>query len=304
MIRFLLAFTLALSPLANLAAFASEPADSVHAGDAGKKENKADFIIHHIVDGDQIDFEPFGTITLPKWEPVQIGGFSLDLSPTKHSVFLAFNSLLILIVVLLAAGTYRKNRTGAFVPNGIQNLIEIMTEFIRDDVARPMIGEKKYRKFLPYLLTAFTFTLVSNYMGLLPYGSSITGNINVTAALALTTFLVVHLFSGKAYWKHIFLPHVPIGLYPIMIPVEILGIFTKPFALAVRLFANMTGGHLVILTFIGLIFILESYLVAFLSVPLALFIYLLEILVCLIQAYVFTLLSGVFIGMAIEEEHH
>ncbi|MBN8706216.1 MAG: F0F1 ATP synthase subunit A [Bacteroidetes bacterium] len=295
----LLSFILAGSP--RVASCEPAPSDTLA---AEKKEGKADFIIHHIVDGDKIDFEPFGTVVLPKWKPIQIGSFQVDLSPTKHTVFLWFNTFLILLLALTAASAYRKNSSGNFVPSAIGNLFEIMIEFIRDDIAKPMIGEHHYKKFLPFLLSAFLFVLISNFMGLIPFGLSITGNINVTAALALVTFLTVHIYSGKSYWKHIFLPHVPLGLYPIMIPVEILGMFTKPFALAVRLFANMTGGHLVILTFIGLIFILESYYVALLSVPLALFIYLLELLVCLIQAYVFTMLSGVFIGMAVQNEEH
>lgn len=303
MIRNVLAGILLSFILSGSTCFAGEPVSS-DSLKTEKKEGKADFIIHHIVDGDKIDFEPFGTVVLPKWKPVQIGSLSIDISPTKHTVFLWFNTFLILLMTLTAASAYRKNPSGNFVPSAIGNLFEIMIEFIRDDIAKPMIGENQYKKFLPFLLSAFLFVLVSNFMGLIPFGLSITGNINVTAALALVTFLTVHIYSGKSYWKHIFLPHVPLGLYPIMIPVEILGMFTKPFALAVRLFANMTGGHLVILTFIGLIFILESYYVALLSVPLALFIYLLELLVCLIQAYVFTMLSGVFIGMAVQNEEH
>lgn len=298
---FVFLFSLALTGYPHFAISEAVSSDTLS---TEKKEGKADFIIHHIVDGDKIDFEPFGTVKLPKWNPVQIGTFQIDISPTKHTVFLWFNSLLILILALTASSAYRKNPSGNFVPSSIGNLFELMIEFIRDDIAKPMIGEHHYKKFLPFLLSAFLFVLISNFMGLIPYGLSITGNINVTAALALVTFLTVHIYSGKSYWKHIFIPHVPLGLYPIMIPVEILGMFTKPFALAVRLFANMTGGHLVILTFIGLIFILESYYVALLSVPLALFIYLLEVLVCLIQAYVFTMLSGVFIGMAVQNEDH
>lgn len=272
----------------------------------GEGGNKTDFIMHHVVNGKTIDLEPFTTIHLPTWEPIRIGSFELDLSPTKHSVFLWLNSLIVLILGITAGAAYRKRPDGYFAPKGLGNLMELLVEFIRNDIAIPMIGEHAYKKFMPYLLSVFFFILVSNYMGLMPYGAAITGDINVTAALALCTFFIIHFSAKKTYWQHIFTPHVPLALYPIMVPVEILGMFTKPFALAVRLFANMSGGHLVILTFIGLIFIIGTYAVAPIAILLAVFIYMIKVLVCLIQAYVFTLLSAAFIGMAVEEPapHH
>lgn len=270
---------------------------------ATQSPKKSDFIMHHILDGKDIDLEPFGTIWLPIWEPIQLAGFSLDISPTKHTVYLGIVSILLLLFGYFSAAAHRKAKGQIFVPRGISNLVEVFIQFIRDNIAIPNIGKHDYRKFMPYLITVFFFVLFSNYLGLLPYGASITGNINVTATLAIITFVITHIYSRATYWKHIFLPDVPLGVNLIMIPVEILGMFTKPFALAVRLFANMTGGHLVILTFIGLIFILESYYVALLSVPLALFVYLLEVVVGIVQAYIFTILSAVYIGMAVEEHH-
>ncbi|MDP3441315.1 MAG: F0F1 ATP synthase subunit A, partial [Ignavibacteria bacterium] len=162
--------------------------------------------------------------------------------------------------------------------------------------------------FLPYLLTAFFFILTCNFLGLLPYGSTATGNIAVTATLATLSFIVIQLGGIKhngffGYFKGL-LPHgLPAWLIPIMLVVELLGLFTKPFALAIRLFANMTAGHIVILALLGLIFILNTYVVIPVSIAFALFIYLLEILVALIQAYIFTMLSSLFIGMAVHQEH-
>lgn len=270
-----------------------------------EKKGGAGFIIEHVVDSDELDFpliihEP---IKLPKFAPIHIGNFELDLSPTKHIVYLGLVSILLLLTGLIAGKVYRKNTSFAVAPKGFTNLVEVLVEFVRDNIAIPSIGKDDYKRFMPFLLTLFFFVLISNYLGLLPYGLSITGNINITVGLALITFVTVHVSSRSTYWHHIFLPDVPWWLYPIMVPVEIFGVFTKPFALAVRLFANMTGGHLVILTFIGLIFILQTHLVAIASIPLALFVYGLELIVGLIQAYIFTMLSAVYIGMAVEKPH-
>lgn len=294
---------------AQIVADSSAVTDSaaVHAVTGESKEKKggdADFILEHIIDNDFLDFAPFHPIDLPKFEPIMIGGFALDLSPTRHIVYLFFVSALLLVIGLVAGAVYRKKSNTLVAPKGFTNLVEVLVEFVRDNIAKPSIGKDDYRRFMPYLLTVFFFVLISNYLGLLPWGLSITGNINVTVALALMTFVTVHVFSRKTYWAHILVPDVPWWLYPIMVPVEILGVFTKPFALAVRLFANMTGGHLVILTFIGLIFILQTHFVAIASIPLALFVYALELIVGFIQAYIFTMLSAVYIGMAVEKGHH
>ncbi len=243
-------------------------------------------------------------------EPVA-GEIVLDLSISRHLVFEWIAALLLITLALSMAARYRRGIGRRTAPRGfLQNALEVIILFIRDEVARPNIG-KKYQKFLPYLLTVFLFILFANLLGLVPFGATSTANITVTATLATFTFLVTHLFASKDYWQHIIWPPgIPTFVKPILIPVEILGMFTKPFALAIRLFANMTAGHLVILTLIGLIFIISGLLgsgaglgTAVISVSMALFIYLLELLVAFIQAYVFTMLSAIFIGMAVAEHH-
>ena len=242
--------------------------------------------------------------------PVE-GDVVLDLSISKHVVFEFLAALLLIWVALAVAARYKKGIGRRTAPKGVlQNMMEVIVLFIRDEVARPNIG-KKHQRFLPYLLTVFMFILFCNLLGLLPFGATATANITVTATLAIFTFLMTHLYASKDYWQHIFWPPgIPTIVRPILVPVEILGMFTKPFALAIRLFANMTAGHLVIVTLIGLIFILAGIFgtaaglgTAVISVSLALFIYLLELLVAFIQAYVFTMLSAIFIGMAVQEHH-
>ena len=186
--------------------------------------------------------------------------------------------------------------------------MEPLVLFVRDDIAVPNIG-KKADKFLPYLLTVFFFIWINNLIGLVPFfpgSANLTGNISFTVTLALITFLITNFNGNKDYWKHIFAtPGVPVWLAPIMIPVEIMGILAKPIALLIRLFANITAGHIIILSLISLIFIFKSVAIAPVSVGFVLFMNVLELLVAAIQAYIFTLLSALFIGMAVEEhEHH
>lgn len=220
-----------------------------------------------------------------------------------------------LIVWLLFTRVARMYKAGIgreTAPRGLlQNMLETLVLLVRDDIARPAIGAKADR-YLPYLLSAFFFILTCNLLGLVPFGATATSNLMVTAVLAVFTFVLTQVGGTKDYWMHILWPPgVPTFVKPILIPVEIMGIFTKPFALAIRLFANMTAGHLVILSLIGLIFSFANlfgdgagYGVAPVSVAFALFIYLLELLVSFIQAYVFTMLSALFIGMAVEEHDH
>ena len=240
------------------------------------------------------------------------GEVVLDLSITKHLIFAWIGALLVIIIFVRLARMYARGPGRETAPKGIfQNMMEAMVMFVRDDIARPILGPKS-DKYLPYLLTAFFFILTCNLLGLIPYGATATSNIMVTAVLATFTFVLTQLGGTKDYWLHIFwAPDTPVFVRFILMPVEILGLFTKPFALAVRLFANMTAGHLVILSLIGLIFAFTNlfgsavgYGVAPISVAFALFINLLEILVACIQAYVFTMLSALFIGMAVEEHHH
>ncbi len=257
------------------------------------------WILHHIMDERTLNFEPLGSIHIPQFPLL----FGIDITPTKHTVFMILGALLVLITFSYVASRYKKS----LIPKGITNLFEILIVFVRDEIAIPTIG-KGYQTFLPYLLTVFFFILFGNFLGLLPYSATFTSNLAVTATLAVATFLFTQ-FGGMInngffkYWKGL-VPHgVPLWLLPIMIPVELLGLFTKPFALAIRLFANMTAGHVVILSLLGLIFFMNTFVIAPISIAFALFIYLLEILVSFIQAYIFTMLSALFIGMAVHQDH-
>lgn len=237
----------------------------------------------------------------------------LDFSITKNVLSIFMSSLLIAILFIIIAKNYKRTRGHA--PKGIQSLFEPIIIFIRDDIAKASIGHH-YERFTPYLLTIFFFIFLNNLLGLIPFfpgGANVTGNISVTAVLALFTFAITTISGNKAYWKHIFnAPGVPWWLklpIPLMPIVELVGVFTKPFVLMVRLFANITAGHIIILGFMSLIFIFGNmnpftgYGVSVVSVVFAIFMGLLECLVALIQAYVFTLLSAIYFGMATEEHH-
>jgi F-type H+-transporting ATPase subunit a len=230
----------------------------------------------------------------------------LDLSITKNVLSLFIGVFLILLIMLSTARFYKKN--GAVAPKGIAKFLEPLIILIRDDIAKENIGHGKHHKYVPYLLTIFFFIWINNLLGLIPIfpgGANLTGNITITFFLALCTMAITLFSSNKNYWKHIFAtPGVPIALMPIMIPIEIVGIFTKPFALMIRLFANITAGHIIILALISIIFINKNLAWGALSVPMALFISCLEMLVAVLQAYLFALLSALFIGAAVEEAHH
>ena len=236
----------------------------------------------------------------------------VDLSPTRHLLFALLGMTILLIVVFRMAGRYKKGVGRETAPRGLlQNMLETVVIYIRDEVARPNLGEKTNR-YLPYLLTVFLFILICNLLGLVPWGATATSNIAITSVLAVITFVITQVAGTKDYWGHIFNPPgVPVALKPILIPVEFLGLFTKPFALAVRLFANLTAGHLIILNLIGLIFIINNdfgavagWGTAVPAMVMTLFVYCLEVLVAFIQAYVFTMLSALFIGMAAAEHEH
>ena len=237
----------------------------------------------------------------------------LDLSISKN-VFAIFVSFTIMLWVLLSVAKSYKCREGQ-APKGLQSCVEIAILFVRDDIARPAIGVK-YERFLPYLLTLFFFIFVNNLMGLIPFfpfGANVTGNIAVTLVLAVLTFLITTFSSTKTYWIHIFdTPGVPWWLkipLPIMPFTEILGVITKPFVLMIRLFANITAGHIIAIGFFSLIFIfgemnpVMGYGASIISILFTVFMTFLELLVSFIQAYVFTLLSALYFGMAIEEHH-
>jgi F-type H+-transporting ATPase subunit a len=269
--------------------------DTLHTAGA----NDSGWIMHHITDSRVLDFQPFGEFHIPQFPLL----FGIDITPTKHVVYMWLAALLMVVLFLVIAGRYKKS----LVPKGIVNFFEVFIVFVRDEIARPTLGHH-YSFFMPYLLTVFFFILFGNFLGLIPYSATFTSNIAVTATLAVFTFIMTQLGGIKSngfggYFKGL-VPHgIPSWMLIIMIPVEILGLFTKPFALAIRLFANMVAGHTVILALIGLIFFMNTIFVAFISIPFTLFVYLLEILVALIQAYIFTMLSSLFIGMAVHQEH-
>jgi F-type H+-transporting ATPase subunit a len=253
--------------------------------------------------------------------PVKIDGTTdterkipFDLSITKNVLSLFINMLILCFIFISIARSYARNVNKA--PKGLQSFLEPVILFIRDDLAKPAIGEKKYEKYMPYLLTVFFFIFLSNIFGLLPIfpgGTNLTGNLAVTGTLAVFTFIITTFSANKNYWKHIInTPGVPWWLkfpIPMMPLIELLGVFTKPFVLMIRLFANITAGHMVTLCFISLIFIFAKlspsigYAVSPVSVAFVIFMNLLDLLVAFLQAYVFTMLSALYFGLATEEHH-
>ena len=226
----------------------------------------------------------------------------LDFSITRNVISLFMGIALLLIVFLSVSSSYTKRAGKA--PKGLQSWMEPLIVFVRDDIAIPNMGHK-YARFMPLLLTIFFFILINNLFGMIPFfpgGYNLTGNIAVTLTLSVIILFVVNLNGNKHYWKHIFVPN-PWWLFPIMIPVEIVSIFSKPIALMIRLFANITAGHIVILSLISLIFIFRTIWVSPVSIVFVVFMDCIELLVAFLQAYIFTLLSSLFIGMAIEEHH-
>jgi F-type H+-transporting ATPase subunit a len=279
------------------------------AGETTHGETNRVDAIHHVIDSREIEI-PWPNshlskaVHLPSLGTFNIGPIGVEMAITKHVVFLWVAALLLFIVVAISAA--RRSR-GIDPPRGVTNLVETFVVFIRDEITVPALGPHYGRALLPYFLTAFFFILFCNLLGLVPYGSTATGNISVTAGMAILSFFVIQGVAirdmGLGGWIKHLTGGVHWALWPIMIPVEIMGLFTKPFALCVRLFANMTAGHVVILSILGLIFIFHSVAVAGLAVPFSVFIYLLEILVAFIQAYVFTMLSAVFAGLGVHASH-
>jgi F-type H+-transporting ATPase subunit a len=225
----------------------------------------------------------------------------LDISITKNVASLLISTALLLGIFLTIASRYKNNRGVA--PRGIQSFFEPIIIYIRDDVAKSAIGPK-YSRYMPDLLTVFFFIWFNNLLGLMPGGANLTGNIAVTLVLAVITFVITQVSGNKTYWGHIlWTPGVPLPLRIIILPIEILGIVTKPFSLMIRLFANITAGHILILSLISLAFLFESYAVGIASSLFATFMMLLELFVALLQAYIFTLLSAMYFGSAVEEHH-
>lgn len=233
------------------------------------------------------------------------GNEFIDFSITRNVAAIMVSCLILLLVFVSAARHYKKNPDRA--PKGIAGFMEPLILFVRDDIAIPNIGADKAAKFMGYLLTVFFFILINNLLGLIPIfpgASNVTGNIAVTMVLAIITFLFTNLNGSSDYWKHMFWPSgIPKWILVILIPVEVIGLFTKPFALMIRLFANITAGHIIILSLISLIFVFESIYISPLSIAFGLFMSVLEILVAFLQAYIFTMLSALFIGMAVQKHH-
>lgn len=241
------------------------------------------------------------------------GSIKIDLSITSHLIYFWFGLGAVALFTMFAGSRYKKGVGKDVEPQGaLQNLFEVFFVFIRDDVARPNIDDKKADKYVPYLFTVFMAVAFMNTFGLLPWAATATADITVTAVLAVFTFVITQFSGTKDYWTHVFwFPGVPLGVKFLMIPVELIGLITKPFALAIRLFANMMSGKIMIIAILGLIFIFNdmygsvaAYGVSVFSVSMTAILYILKLFVSLLQAYIFTLLSAVFIGMAAESHDH
>jgi F-type H+-transporting ATPase subunit a len=274
-------------------------------------------VLHHTADAWTVDLYPFGTIHLPRWPDIHIGGWSVNISPTKHVVYMAIAAAIVFLVMRIAArGLERRQREGK-APGGFAGAVEALVLFVRNEIAIANIGHDG-AKYAPFIMTLFFFILVSNLLGLLPWGATPTGNLAVTGALALLAFVVIEVGGfvklGPRGYLHTIFPNVPglsgagaVAMSIAMAPIEILGKLVKPFALAVRLFGNMTAGHFVILSLFGIIFLFGSlpvwnWGIGTATVALVTGIMLLELIVALLQAYVFALLTSVFIGL-MQHEH-
>lgn len=320
---------------------AATTAEETHteAPKADEKFNPTPMILHHIADSHEWDILEMTTIGLPcilyssasgittfQYEDgKEVNGYKcehggvvrednagfIDFSITKNVATMLLAAFILIFVFLSVTKAYTTNKGKS--PKGLQSLIEPMVVFIRDDVAKPGIGPK-YERYLPYILTIFFFILVLNLLGLIPVfpgGANVTGNIAFTLVMAVVAMLVINFSGNKGYWKHILLPE-PYFLWPIMFPVEVLGILTKPIALMIRLFANMVAGHIIVLSLICLIFVFGeagkslpgSIAGSAIAIPFTLFISCIEVLVAFIQAFIFSMLTSVFIGMAVEEHGH
>jgi len=229
----------------------------------------------------------------------------VDLSITKNVFSMFLSMVLLMLFFMAAARSYKKSTDN--IPSGIGRFLEPIIVFIRDEVAIPNIGSEKYHKYMPFLLTLFFFIWINNLIGLVPFfpfSSNLSGNITFTMTLAIFTFVIMMFSSKKYYWKHmLWMPGLPIPMRIFLAPIELIGMFVKPIALMIRLFANITAGHIIVLSLVSLIFILETIWIAPLSVLFSLFISIIEILVVAIQAYIFTLLSALYFGQVLEQEH-
>jgi F-type H+-transporting ATPase subunit a len=289
------------------------PASEVH-----KALGPADVIMPHITDSKHLELPCIRSweewacgVTLPTWN-VHFGSRVIDFGPTKHVVFLFLSAAIVALLLIFTARAHARHTHTLGHPKGFAAGLEAVVLYLRNDIFLPVLGPHGGERYIPFVLSLFFFVLFCNLFGLVPYGSTATGNVSVTATLALVTFLVVEVAGMRAlgkgylgtiiYWPHDMPLAMKLPLSLIMTPVEIIGKFTKPFALTIRLFANMIAGHVIILALIGLIFMF-GFGVAIAAIPMALFIMVLEILVAFIQAFIFALLASVFIGQ-IRASHH
>lgn len=286
-------------------------------GHAATPAQAVDIITPHITDAHHIEYPCLRSglvceAELPRWAPLQLGALTLDLSPTKHVMMMLLAAALSCLVLITAAQSHRRHSHASGHPRGFAAGIEALVLYIRNEVAVANLGPHG-QGFAPFILTLFFFILFANLLGLIPYGSTATGNISVTATLAVITFVVVEVAGMRAqgagylntiiYWNKDLPLLLRIPMAIILSPIEFLGKLTKPFALAIRLFANMTAGHIVVLALIGLIFAFKSYAIGVAPAAMATAIMLLELFVAFLQAFIFALLSAVFIGQ-IRAAHH
>lgn len=279
--------------------------------------SQIDFITPHITDGHTLDYPCLKTgfvcdYELPRWNPIHIGRFVLDISPTRHVIMLWIAALLCVLTSALALRAHNRRTVQGKAPSGLGNGFEALVLYMRNEVILPNVGPHG-NGYVPFLLTLFFFILFANMLGLVPYGATATGNISVTATLAIISFIVIELAGMKAlgrkyidtivFWPDDMSLGMKLFISPILTPIEIIGKFTKPFALAIRLFANMTAGHVVLLALISLIFTFGSWFLLPVPILMGIGISLLELFVAILQAFIFTLLSSVFIGLIREGAH-
>lgn len=285
-----------------LTVFSSAKFEHDNKGQVVVEANGQEFVKYneHIFYADRFNAEAFEEQSVLS-KPFQYEIRPLDFSITK-SVFSMILSVILLLLIFVSAA--RAYKTSDKAPTGLAGFLEPLILFVRDDIAEPQLNDK-YHRFMPFLLSVFFFIWINNLIGLIPFfpfGANLTGNIMFTMVMAVIVFLMTAFSGNSNYWKGIFLPPVPWYLLPIMVPIEIVGMLTKPFALMVRLFANMTAGHIIILSLVSLIFIFGSAAVSPVSILFVLFMTVLKLLVAALQAYIFTLLAALFIGQAVSDE--
>ncbi|MGQ7945847.1 F0F1 ATP synthase subunit A [Flavobacterium sp. WC2509] len=255
---------------------------------------------HH--DGKIYKTDAAGTITEDEATGFPTNVRPLDLSITKSVFSIMIAAILMFVIFSGLAKSYSKNNG---IASGAGRIFEPIVLYVRDEIAIPNIGEKHYKRYMSYLLTIFFFVLFLNLFGLMPFGINVTGNLTITFSLAILTFLITNFTANKNYWGHIFwMPGVPKVMRIVLAPIELLGVFIKPFSLMIRLYANIFAGHIVLMSIIGLMFIFKSWLGSSLSFGLSFALSILEILVAFLQAYIFTMLSALYFGAAVEEHHH